>query len=311
LGFERDAESLAAGRRAESIFRELVREHPDQYEYADQLSLVQEEFGHHFNAAERWPEAIRSFEAVRLTLKDMAARHGRLVSVMARIQERIATADYNLRDVYATDPAKYYGPSRALAAEAYEICEKLSLFHPLSSNLEIVQAVTAFALADYQAEEGRIPDVELLLKAERIWEGLLRVAPTHPMIRHNLVLVRRRLAEESTDRGRGGEATDWSRRSLETARGDADLLYSLARDYAERAGITGTYPTALDAGQLRERRRRFVDGAIAMLHLAAVDGFRDAGRLRGDPKFVPIRRDPEFAAILADVQFPADPFASR
>jgi hypothetical protein len=34
FGLERDAESLAAGRRAESIFRELIPEHPDQFQYA-------------------------------------------------------------------------------------------------------------------------------------------------------------------------------------------------------------------------------------------------------------------------------------
>jgi hypothetical protein len=108
---ERDAESLAAGRRADSIFRELIREYPDQFEYAYQLTLIQEEFGLHFNAAERWPEAIRSFEAVRQTLKDMAARHGTLASRMCDIQERIAAADINLREVYAKDPQRTRHPA--------------------------------------------------------------------------------------------------------------------------------------------------------------------------------------------------------
>jgi hypothetical protein len=93
---------------------------------------VQEEFGHHFNAARRWPEAIRSFEAGRQTLKDMATRHGRLVSAMVTIQERIARADFNLREVYANDLATHAASSRALAAEAYEICEKLPVVRPLS-----------------------------------------------------------------------------------------------------------------------------------------------------------------------------------
>jgi hypothetical protein len=311
FGLERDAESLAAGRRAESIFRDLMREHPDQVEYAFQLSLVQEEFGLHFNAAEQWPEAIRSFEAVLQTLKDMVVRHGRLVSAMVKIQERIATADFNLREAYATDPARYSRTSRSLAADAYEICDKLSLFRPLSWNLQIVQAMTSFALADYQAEDGSIPDLELLLKSEKIWEKLLPSGPTNSMVRTNLVIVRRRLAEELKDRGRRVEATSWSHRSLETARGDTELLYSLAADYAEKAGYVGTYPTALDSEQLRKRRRRFVDGEIAMLYQAAVDGFKDSDRLRGDSKFDPIRSDPGFRVVLADITFPADPFAAR
>jgi tRNA A-37 threonylcarbamoyl transferase component Bud32/tetratricopeptide (TPR) repeat protein len=311
FGLEHDAESLAAGRRAESVFRELIREHPDQIEYVFQLSLVQEEFGLHFNAAERWPEAIRSFEAVLQTLKDMVARHGRLVSAMVKIQERIATADFNLREAYATDPARYSSTSRALAAEAYEICDKLSLFRSLSWNLQVVQAMTGFAQADYQAEDGRTPDVELILKAERIWEKLLHLAPTNSMVRSNLVIVRRRLAEELKDRGRGVEATSWSQRSLETARGDTELLYSLAADYAQKAGFTGTYPTGLDAEGLRERRRRFVAGAIDMLQQAAVDGFKDQRRLHGDSTFDPMRSDPGFRAVLSDIAFPADPFAAR
>jgi hypothetical protein len=166
-------------------------------------------------------------------------------------------------------------------------------------------------MAHFQAEDGRSPDVDLLLESERTWAGLLPSSPTNPMIRSNLVIVRRRLAEELKDRGREGEATAWSRRSLDTARGDTELLYSLALDYAQKAGITGTYPTGLDAERLRKRRRRFVDGAIAMLHQAAVDGFKDSARLRGVSTFDPIRSDPGFRAVLADIGFPADPFASR
>jgi eukaryotic-like serine/threonine-protein kinase len=311
FGRERDAESLAAGRRAESIFQELVRDHVDQFEYAVFLSLAQEELGLHFNAAEQWPEAISRFEAVRRTLKDMAAHHGKLVSRMSRIQERLAAADNNLRAAYDSDPAKYAAASRELATEAYEICEKLSLVRPLSWNLRVVHALTSFALADYQAEDGRIPDVELLLKAERSWVGLLHQSPESPMARASLVIIRRRLAEDLADRGQHDEAATWSRRSLDTAHGDSELLYSVAADYARNAGIISTYPTKLNAEQLRERRRRFVDGAIAMLRQAVADGFQDAARLRGDAAFDPIRSGPGFVAILADLDFPAEAFATR
>jgi hypothetical protein len=80
---------------------------------------------------------------------------------------------------------------------------------------------------------------------------------------------------------------------------------------AQQAGITGTYPTGLDAERLRERRRRFVNAAIAMLRRAAVDGFKDAARLRGDAGFDPIRSDPGFRAVLGEIGFPAVLFASR
>ncbi|MHB1562277.1 MAG: serine/threonine-protein kinase, partial [Isosphaeraceae bacterium] len=218
LGSSRLEESLEAGRRAESIFQTLVREQPDHYEHSWQLSLAQEELGIHLSGARRWPEAIHSFEAVRRTLKDMAARHGNLVSRMARIQERIATVDLNLIGAYESDPARYAAASRELTAEAYEICDKLGLVQPLSWNLRIVHATTCFAMADYQTEDGLSLDIELLLKANRLWEAFLRENATSTFARASLVVVRRRLAEELADRGRADEAAAWARRSLETAR---------------------------------------------------------------------------------------------
>ena len=100
LGQERLDESLAAGHQAETILQALVRDHPDHFEYAWQLSLGQEELGLQLGFAGRWREAVPWREAVRQTLQQMAARHGKLVSRMARIQERIAAANSNLVEAY-------------------------------------------------------------------------------------------------------------------------------------------------------------------------------------------------------------------
>ena len=43
----------------------------------------------------------------------MAGRHGVLASKMVQIQSRIAAADINLRDAYASDPVKYAAARRA------------------------------------------------------------------------------------------------------------------------------------------------------------------------------------------------------
>ena len=88
------------------------------------------------------------------------------------------------------------------------------------------------------------------------------------------------------------------------------MTYALALEYAENARLTGKLPTRLNAGQLHERRRRFVAGAVAMLRLAAADGFKDAGRVRRESTFQSILSDPEFAAVLADLEFPAQPFSA-
>ena len=309
FGAARLDESLAAGRQAESIFQTLVRDHPDHFEYAWQLSLAQEELGLHLGFAERWPETIRSREAVRRTLQDMVARHGKLVSRMARIQDRIAAADINLRLAYDSDPRKYARARRELAAEAYEICDKLSLVQPLSWNLQVAHALASFALADYQAEDGVQPDLERILKAERLWAGILHQSPTNGMAQANLVIVRRRLAEELRARGRGEEAARWERCSLDPARGNPELLYEVALNSARDAGLVGHSPTKLNDQQLDQRRRRFAAGAVALLRQAVADGFHDAARLRNESLFEPLRTDPGFRAILADLDFPVEPFA--
>ena len=136
----------------------------------------------------------------------MAGRHGKLVSRMASIQARIAAADFNLIEAYASDPVKYAAARRALTAEAYEICDKLSIVQPLSWNCRIVYATMAFAMADYQAEDGQRPDLELIKKAERLWEDLRRDSRNNSVGEAELVVIRRRLAEELADRGQRSEA---------------------------------------------------------------------------------------------------------
>ncbi len=248
--------ALEAGRRAESIFRTLVRECPDRFDFAWQLSLVEEELGIRYNIAERRPEAIAAFEQTRRTLKEMADRHGNLVSRMASIQARVAAADFNLIEAYASDPVKYYAAHRMLAAEASEICEKLSIVQPLSSNCRIVQATMAFAVADQRVEDGQSPDLALFEKAERLWEAIRHDYKNDTIGTAELVLIRRRLAEELADRGQRDKAEQWESRSLETARGKPELLYELAIDYARNAGLTAKLPTRLTADQLEKRRRR-------------------------------------------------------
>jgi hypothetical protein len=308
-GADQRDKQLAAGRRAESIFRALIREYPDRFDLAWQLTLVQEELGLLFISTEHWPDAIFSFDETRRTLENLANRHGKLVSRMATIQARIAAVDINLMSAYASDPVKYAVACRAANAEAYGICEKLSLLRALSWNSRVAYAITSFAMADYQTEDALVPDLELIRQAERLWEAALRESPGNPMAEGALVVVRRRLADELTDRGQREEAAQWQRQSLDTARGKPELLYGVALEYAQNARLTGKLPTKLAADQLQDRRRRFEAGALDMLRQAAADGFKDAARLRSESAFEAIRSYPEFQAILVDIEFPAQPFS--
>ena len=86
------------------------------------------------HGAERSDEAIRSFEAARQTLKEMAGRHGKLVSRMASIQARIAAVDINLMEAYASDPVKYAAACRAVTPRRMRSVTSSALFMPLSWN---------------------------------------------------------------------------------------------------------------------------------------------------------------------------------
>ncbi len=302
-------QAVAAGREAEAIFESLVRDHPESYEFGDQLFLAREEIARRTEDA-RPEEAIRSHEAARQAMQEMIPRHGKLMSRMAAIQANIAIADFNLTCLYESNPARYREPRRAMTIEAHDIAEKLSLVQTLTPNLQFILAATAFARAELLAEDGFRPDLALLLQSERTWAERLLGNPKDESARSGLVVVRRRLAEELAGLGQVVEASAWSRRSLDTVRGDPECLYALAADYARSAELTDTYSIGLNAKGLRERKRRFVDAAIAMLRQAVADGFKDARRIAGDSRLSPIRPEPGFRAILADLEFPVEVFAT-
>jgi hypothetical protein len=95
-------------------------------------------------------------------------------------------------------------------------------------------------------------------------------------------------------------------------RGDIEVLFQIALNYAANVQQLGNYPIKLDPGRQQERRRMFARHAFQMLREAIADGFRDVARLWREPEFVPLHDDSEFRTIAASLDaltFPADPFA--
>ena len=172
--------------------------------------------------------------------------------------------------------------------------------------------MTSYQMAEYQVEDGREPDLELYEQAERLWDGLSRREPGNVMCRAGLVFARIDLADELAARGRTEEARACRDRSLTSVRGDVEVLFQIALNYAENARLIGTYPMKLDVRRQEERRRKLARRAFQMLREAIADGFRDVARLWREPALVPFHADPEFqsvAAALDALAFPADPFA--
>jgi len=308
---ERFDEMIATGQQAVTIFQSLVHEKPDSGDYAWQLFQACEELGLKYLTAEKWQEAICSLTQARQTLKDWAARPMELVSRMAVIQGGLAEVDFNLTEAYDSDPVRYAGPRRAMAEEIYKIGDKLSLLGPLLGNLRVAFARSAFDVFQYEQDDGRQPDLELLVTSERYCAAIHHDAPANDDYRKWLVQARRQLAFELEASGHYDQAAHWQSQALTPARGRPELFYQLALTYATNAGIAGKDPTKLGASQLEARRARLSADAVAMLREAVADGFRDARRLRNEPKLDPIRSDPGFAAVLAGLDFPADSFAPR
>jgi len=308
-GARRPDNALVAGRRAIDIYRALVHDHPQDFDYSQQLNLAYQEVSFIPMVAGRTDEAVLLFEEARRTLKQAAASHGQMVSRMAKILADLAQVDYNVRVASDADIVRYAGPRRAAISEAYEICDKLSFLEPLSLALRKVYADACLNRAFYQEEDGGPPDLALLRKAERLWEVIGREDPRARAERGFLVIVRRKLAEDLTGRGENEEASRWRSQSLSSARGDPGLFYEIALEYVGRLGPIDHLPTKRDARRQSDLRRQTVDDTIAMLREAVADGFRDAKKIRGEPAFEPIRSTREFRAIVSDLDFPRDPFA--
>ncbi|MGP0064428.1 MAG: protein kinase domain-containing protein [Isosphaeraceae bacterium] len=305
-------EAVDAGRRAVAAYRAIYDREPGNYTCAIQLHLSHEELGFAYELLERWGDTIASFEASRAILRATAEKEGGLVSRVAAIKGQLARVDYNLTRAYATDPARYYEPMRATYAEAFAICDKLTIVRPLSDELRAVFADVSYQMAGFQADDGLEVDLGLYERAEQLWDDLHRRIPGERMYRAMLVLVRHDLADELAARGRAEESRACRDRSITSARGDAELLFQIAVNYAANARQIGTYPIKLDARRQQERRRMFARRAAQMLREAIADGFRDVARLWREPELVMLHDDPEFRSIaeaLDGLTFPADPFA--
>jgi serine/threonine protein kinase len=307
-------EAVAAGRRAITISRDLLRDHPDEFGLAIEVARAYDEVGMRFLFTALAAQAIPDFEAERRLLKEVAARPGLPLSRMVSVQTRLAEADFNLWIACDVDVVRYAELRRSLMFEAFTICDKLSLIdEPLPAALPYVYAHTSTWIAYFRQRDSGLPDLELLRQAEARWQAVLRTNPAFDVAQGYLVIMRRWLADELAALGRQEEAGRYRRLAPSTARGNSDLLFELALECARfnLAGGPARSAVRFGAAAPDALRRRFEGEAMSFLHEAVAAGFHDVARLRGEHLLAGLRNSPEFQALLCDVAFPADPFAGR
>jgi tetratricopeptide (TPR) repeat protein len=307
-------EAVGPGRRAIDIYRPLLAEEPADYACAELLFLAQEELSYAYEGPRRWGEAIAWHEAARATLKAEALRYRGVVSRMAAILRGLAMVDFNLAQAYATDPARYDGPYRAVYAEAYDICDKLEIVEPLPDDLQTILMYALYQKAGSRVEDGLAPDPALLERAERVCGELCARQPGNAAFRGMRIAIGLDRADELDSLGRPAEARDCRERALAGARGDAAALFEAGAAVADVARMTGVNATRPGARRPEERRDRLVRRGVALIRRAIDEGFRDAARLRTMRELASLRDDLEFRAIAAaldDRVFPVDPFAGR
>lgn len=302
-------ESIEAAREAASLYRGLFARNPGEFDYGRALQLAYQELAFAYLDAAKVAEAVASFNEARKTLSSMAATPGCLVSRVVQIKSDLAVVDYNTKIATDIDTVRFAAERREVIEESYEICAKLGYVIPLSLELRRIYADGCLNVVFYQELDGGEPDITLLRRSERLWEESRRVVPGSFEARGFLVIVRRELATVLADRGEREEASRWRDLSLTTARGDANLLFEIALEYARRIGPIDLSPTTLDSPRRATLRQRAVNDTIAMLREAVASGFNDAGRLRSEAVLAPVRVDAEFKAIFHTMALPRDVFA--
>jgi serine/threonine protein kinase/tetratricopeptide (TPR) repeat protein len=304
-------ESIDAAREAAALYRGLLADHPGEFEfeYGHALQLAYQEMAFAYLDSGKAGEAISGFNEARKALKLMVATPGCLVSRVVQLKSDLAVVDYNMKVATDTDTVRFAAPRREVIYESKEICDKLGFVQPLSFELRRILAAGCLSVAIYQEQDGGQPDITLLRKSEQLWEETRRLAPASLEARGFLVIARRELMQALAARGEHHEASRWQELSLTTARGDANLLFEIALEYARRIGPIDHLATTLDAPRRAALRQRVVDDTIAMLREAVADDFNDAVRLRGEMALVPIRGDAAFQAISSSMALPRDVFA--
>ena len=296
------SESIEAGKRAVLAYQKLVSIVPENFQYELELGTGHDELGQSYRQIGKMELAAEALESGRRSLQKLLDRFGSVVSRVFVLKDLLCTSDFNLIEVYETDPVGHAARIRELVNEEFEISEKLDVVVKLSLNTRIVHAFACAAMAEYKEDDNKEIDLALMVKSAHQFEEVHALLPDDSTYAAMLCISQQGLADVLTQRGDLAEAARWRDLCLKIGRGKPGLLYDVALNFAARANLVGKRPTKLDSRQVMARQERYDQHAVATLREAVAAGFNDAGRLRNEIAFARLRLAPGI---------PDDPFRHR
>ena len=181
---------------------------------------------------------------------------------------------------------------------------------PLIQNARFVYASSCYELACYLETDGREPDMDILVKCERLWSDIL----------HDSSADADAQPADSSSSGTG-LPTSW-RPAVSSTLHRSDVpnpsmwrtvirpsLLDAARDYARQIKGIDQVPARLSFRQV-ESRRRMADDAVAKVRAAVAAGFNDGRGLSAPiPRLAASEPSPRFRPWCWAWSFPSQPFA--
>jgi tetratricopeptide (TPR) repeat protein len=303
--FGRLGEALRLFERALAIEEALVRDHPTNVSYKEELAFCLQNLGVVQLQGGRPAESIHSHGRA-LAIREVLARDD---PASPKSQGGLAWCQLQLGK--ALEAVGRTEEALRRVTQAVAAFEELVRADPASALYRERLASCLTNLGNLQRRAGAPVAGQTFERVVAIREALARDNPTSYHLQAALTLDYPNLAIEQAAAGHLDEALITIRKAEQNVGGshsvDPTTIYNLACAYAQcstvaRRGDGGLTPTERAASE------DYADRAMAALRRAVAAGYANVPLIRRDVDLDPLRPRRDFQALLMDLSFPADPF---
>jgi hypothetical protein len=222
----------------------------------------------------------------------------------------VGNASFNLADLLATDDRRLKEAEEHYQ-RGYDTFQHLT---ELFANQPYYIQKTAEGLTELGGIRSRQKDWKqarsLLQRARKRYDELLRKVPANARIQMGQRLAGTRLAAANVELGLHGEAAAEVERAIRPA----------DKNPAELHAAAGLLARCVPLAEQDEQRapderiklaRSYADRSVVLLQRAVANGYHDAGNLRTNPAFAPVRQRDDFQALLRDAEDRARPAKAK